>query len=86
LHTISIGLFGQKAFKNVISHGTLAGNDGRKMSKHFGNYTEPEELYDTISADAWRLFLMNSPYLNGEDVALIDAEILNVERKLAMYL
>ncbi len=34
MHSISIGLFGCPAFKNVIAHGTLGGNDGRKMSKH----------------------------------------------------
>ncbi len=84
MHVMSVGLFGKKAFKNVISHGTLAGNDGRKMSKSFGNYTEPTVLYDQISADAWRMFLFNSPFMNGEDVDLLDKDINVVERKLNM--
>lgn len=85
MHVMSVGLFDQKAFRNVIGHGTLAGNDGRKMSKHWGNYTEPTDLYDSISADAWRLFLLSSPFTNGEDAALVDSDVLNVERKLAMF-
>lgn len=85
MHVMAVGLFGQKAFRNAIGHGTLAGNDGRKMSKHWGNYTEPTELYDTISADSWRLFLLSSPFSNGEDAALVDSDVLNVERKLAMF-
>lgn len=84
MHVMSIGLFGKKCFKNVISHGTLAGNDGRKMSKSFGNYTEPTVLYDQLSADAWRMFLFNSPFMNGEDADLIDKDITVVERKLNM--
>lgn len=85
MHVMSIGLFDQKAFKNVIGHGTLAGSDGRKMSKHWGNYTEPTELYDAISADSWRLFLLSSPFTNGEDASLVNSDVLNVERKLNMF-
>lgn len=38
LHAVNVGLFGKNAFKNVIVTGTLAGNDGRKMSKSFNFY------------------------------------------------
>jgi isoleucyl-tRNA synthetase len=81
---VSVGLFGKPAFKNVIAHGTLAGNDGRKMSKSFGNYTDPNILIDSYGADALRLFLMGSPISNGEDVALIDKDVADVSRKLSM--
>ena len=84
MHVMGVGLFGEKSFKNVISHGTLAGNDGRKMSKSFGNYTEPTVLYDEISADAWRVFLLTSPFMNGEDVDLLDKDVALMERKLNM--
>lgn len=84
LHVVSIGLFGQSCFKHVIAHGTLAGNDGRKMSKSYGNYTDPLTLYDNISADAWRFFLMSSPYSSGEDISLKDDLVLDIERKLQM--
>ena len=33
VHAVNVGLFGKNAFENVIVTGTLAGNDGRKMSK-----------------------------------------------------
>ena len=32
VHVVNTALFGDKAYKNVITTGTLAGNDGRKMS------------------------------------------------------
>ena len=84
LHAISVGLFGKAAFKNVIVTGTLAGNDGRKMSKSFGNYTDPNTLMDEYSADSLRFLLLNSPLLSGEDFALKDKDVADVARKLSM--
>ncbi|MBR3137912.1 isoleucine--tRNA ligase [Candidatus Saccharibacteria bacterium] len=87
----SIGAFGEKAkngpknaYKNVITTGTLAGNDGRKMSKSLGNFTDPNELMDQYSADALRFLLLSSPVLSGEDFALLDKDVSDVNRKLAM--
>ncbi len=86
-----IGAFGKKAqkshknaYKNVITTGTLAGNDGRKMSKSLGNYTDPNELMDQYSADALRFLLLSSPVLSGEDFALLDKDVSDVHRKLGM--
>jgi isoleucyl-tRNA synthetase len=84
LHAVSTGLFGKNSFKNVITTGTLAGNDGRKMSKSYGNYTDPNELMDQYSADALRFLLMSSPLMNGEDFSLIDKDVADVARKLSM--
>ncbi|MEO8105673.1 MAG: isoleucine--tRNA ligase [Candidatus Saccharibacteria bacterium] len=84
LHAISVGLFGKAAFKNVIVTGTVAGNDGRKMSKSFGNFTDPNELMDKYSADSLRYLLLSSPLLSGEDFALQDKDVADVARKLSM--
>lgn len=84
LHAVNVGLFGKNAFKNVIVTGTLAGNDGRKMSKSFGNYTDPNELMDQYSADSLRFLLLSSPVLNAEDFSLQDKDVADVARKLSM--
>jgi isoleucyl-tRNA synthetase len=84
LQAVSVGLFGQKAFKNALVHGTIAGNDGRKMSKSFGNYTDPNELMDQYSADSLRFVFLQSPLLNGDDYALIDKDVADIARKLSM--
>jgi len=84
LHTLSVGLFDQKSFKNVVVTGTIAGNDGRKMSKSYGNYTDPNELMDRYSADALRFLLLSSPLLNSEDYSLQDKDVSDVARKLSM--
>ncbi|MDN5819594.1 MAG: isoleucine--tRNA ligase [bacterium] len=84
VHTVSVGLFGESAFKNVITTGIVAGNDGRKMSKSYGNYTDPNELMDNFSADSLRFLLLSSPLLKGEDFSLQDKEVGDVARKLSM--
>lgn len=84
LHAVNVGIFGKNAFKNVIVTGTVAGNDGRKMSKSYGNFTDPGELMDQYSADSLRYLLLSSPLLSGEDFALIDKDVADVARKLSM--
>ncbi len=97
VHTVnttlaSIGAFGKKiqqndgknAYKNVITTGTLAGNDGRKMSKSLGNFTDPNTLIDQYSADSLRFLLVSSPVLAGEDFALLDKDVSDTARKLSM--
>ena len=85
-----IGAFGEageqhkNAYSNVITTGVVAGNDGRKMSKSLGNFTDPNELMDKFSADSLRLLLLSSPLLNGEDFALHDKDVGDVARKLSM--
>ncbi len=84
LHAISVGLFGKPSFKTALVHGTIAGNDGRKMSKSYGNYTDPNELIDIYGADALRFLLLSSPLLNAEDYSLTDKDVGDVARKLNM--
>lgn len=84
LHAVSVGLFEKNAFRNVIVTGTLAGNDGRKMSKSLNNYTDPNLLMDEYSADSLRYLLLSSPVLNGEDFSLVDKDVADIARKLNM--
>ena len=85
-----IGAFGEageqhkNTYSNVITTGVVAGNDGRKMSKSLGNFTDPNELMDKFSADSLRFLLLSSPLLNGEDFALHDKDVGDVARKLSM--
>ncbi len=82
LHAVSVGLQGTNSFKHVVVTGTLAGNDGRKMSKSLGNFTDPMVLLDRYSADALRLLLMSSPVMHGDDFALMDKDVADMQRRL----
>lgn len=74
MHVISNALFDQVAFKNVIVNGTIMGNDGRKMSKSWGNFPDPREMLEKLGADSLRLYLMGSPIVLGQDIAISDQD------------
>ncbi len=84
LHAVNVGLFGENAFKNVIVTGSLMGEDGKKLSKSLGNYTDPNIVMDQYSADALRFTMLSSPVVAGGDFALKDKDISDIQRKLAM--
>jgi len=84
LTAVNVALFGQSPFKNVICTGFINAADGKKMSKKLKNYTDPLELMDQYSADSFRLLMLQSPLLNGEDFALKDNFVKDVARKLGM--
>lgn len=84
VHAVNTALFGEHAYSNVITTGTIMGSDGRKLSKSLGNFTDPNEVMDKFSADSLRFLLLSSPLLNGEDFAIKDKDVGDVARKLSM--
>ena len=46
LHAIATLVFGQKAYKNVVSNGLVLDKNGQKMSKRLGNAADPFETVD----------------------------------------
>lgn len=72
---LSTMVFDQNAFTNVICTGVLAGNDGRKMSKSFGNYPDPKATIEKYGADALRLYFMSSPVMLGEDMNFSEQDL-----------
>ncbi len=73
MHVLSVALFDQPAFANVICHGLVLDEHGRKLSKKLRNYPDPIEVFESIGSDALRWFSMSSPILRGLDLR-IDAE------------
>jgi methionyl-tRNA synthetase len=43
---------------HVLGHGWIMAEDGRKMSKSFGNVVNPNELLDLFGSDATRYYFM----------------------------
>ncbi|MGX7014950.1 valine--tRNA ligase [Vagococcus silagei] len=55
----SLEFTGQKPFENVLIHGLIRAEDGRKMSKSLGNGIDPMDVIEKYGADALRWFLSN---------------------------
>ncbi len=58
-------LTGKPPFKDVVVNGMVAGPDGRKMDKSYGNIIPPEEVLDKYGADALRQWALGAAL--GED-------------------
>ncbi|EFK53609.1 isoleucine--tRNA ligase [Corynebacterium genitalium ATCC 33030] len=74
-HVLSTALFDQVAFKQVVAHGIVLGDDGQKMSKSKGNYPNIYEVFDRDGSDAMRWFLMSSPILRGGNLIVTEQGI-----------
>lgn len=67
---------GEKPFKDVLIHGLVRDEQGRKMSKSLGNGVDPLEIIDKYGADALRLTLVtgNAP---GNDMRWTETKVTN---------
>jgi isoleucyl-tRNA synthetase len=86
LHVLATALFDRPAFRNCVVHGTVLGDDGRKMSKTLRNYPDVYLMFDKYGADAMRWFLMASPVLRGGDMSVTESGIRDAVRQVLLPL
>jgi isoleucyl-tRNA synthetase len=86
LHVLATALFDRPAFRNCVVHGTVLGEDGRKMSKTLRNYPDVYLMFDKYGSDAMRWFLMSSPVLRGGDMSVTEGGIRDAVRQVLLPL
>jgi isoleucyl-tRNA synthetase len=59
---VGLGTRGRPPFKDVVTHGFIVAEDGKKMSKSLGNSIEPEDVIKQSGADIIRLWVAMSDY------------------------
>jgi isoleucyl-tRNA synthetase len=59
---IGLGTRGQAPFRQVLTHGFVVDEQGRKMSKSLGNTVEPEDVIAQSGADVLRLWVAMVDY------------------------
>lgn len=64
---------GRAPYKQLLTHGFVVDQNGRKMSKSIGNVVAPQEVYNEFGADILRLWTASTDY-SGE--LAISKEIL----------
>ncbi|MDR2655465.1 MAG: isoleucine--tRNA ligase [Oscillospiraceae bacterium] len=85
LHNISNAVFERNCFENCIVMGHVQDIYGKKMSKHLGNIIEPNELLDSVGADATRWFFYISSALWAPK-RLSAADVSEYQRKFLLTL
>ncbi|MGT2958169.1 valine--tRNA ligase [Streptococcus bovimastitidis] len=63
----SLEFTNERPFQNVLIHGLIRDEEGRKMSKSLGNGIDPMDVVEKYGADALRWFLSNGS-APGQDV------------------
>ncbi|MGE4351444.1 MAG: isoleucine--tRNA ligase [Bdellovibrionales bacterium] len=62
------GTRGHAPYKNVLTHGFVLDEQGRKQSKSLGNVVDPNEVMAKMGADILRLWVLSSDY--SQDLSL----------------
>ncbi len=87
---ISIATQGKAPYKEVLTHGFVFGEDGRKMSKSLGNYIRPDDIIKNYGADILRLWAASVDYRNdikiGNNIIGQLTEIFKKTRNTARFL
>ncbi len=86
----SIATQGKSPYKQVLTHGFVFGEDGRKMSKSLGNYIRPDDIIKNYGADILRLWAASVDYRNdtkiGDNIIKQLTEIFKKTRNTARFL
>ena len=83
---LSVALFGESSYKNVIVNGIMLSEDGQKLSKRLKNYPDPNLILEKYGADALRYCLLSSPLVKAEDVRFSEAEVNETSKKILLRL
>jgi isoleucyl-tRNA synthetase len=86
MHVISILVFDDIPFKNVVVNGNLLGDDGTKMSKSKGNFPDPNLIIEKYGADALRIYLMSSQLMRAQDLIFKEEIVKQVYRRFNLLL
>ena len=87
---VGLGTRGRAPFREVLTHGFIVAEDGRKMSKSLGNSIDPQDIIKQSGADILRLWVSMSDYTQeirlGKEVLARAVEAYRKMRNTLRYL
>lgn len=86
LTIMATALFDKPAFLHNVTNGIILAEDGEKMSKSKGNFTDPMILVEKFGADSLRFALMNSAAVHADDLKFSDQMVKDVLKSLILPL
>jgi isoleucyl-tRNA synthetase len=79
----SVAVKNQAPFKEVLTHGYIVDEHGKKMSKSIGNVIHPQEIIKKYGADILRLFVSSENYQNDVRISKeLIAKVAEVYKKI----
>ncbi len=85
LLAISTAISGKPPFKNVICTGMILDENGKKISKKYGNFVDPSEYINEFGADIMRLYLIKSPLVNAEPLWFNKTEVGDLFQRIIQF-
>lgn len=86
LLVLSSAVTHKNCIKNCIVHGLVLAKDGKKMSKHLHNYTDPMVLADNMGVDAIRLYMINSQVVRAGNLKFNDKGVHDIIKDVLLPL
>jgi isoleucyl-tRNA synthetase len=87
---VGLGTRGSAPFREVVTHGFIVAEDGRKMSKSLGNTIAPQDIIKQSGADILRLWVSMSDYTQeiriGKEILARAVEAYRKIRNTLRYL
>ncbi len=77
-------LFDKAPYKNVVAHGMLMAEDGKKMSKSLNNYPPMDKILNKYGADSLRLFLLTSSIVKGDSPSFSEKGVDEISKKIVI--
>ncbi|OGH87443.1 MAG: hypothetical protein A3J93_02830 [Candidatus Magasanikbacteria bacterium RIFOXYC2_FULL_42_28] len=86
MHVMSVLLFDDISYENVVCTGTILNDRGEKLSKSKMNYTDPWIIIDQYGVDALRYYLLTSVVLQADNLLFNDREVRDIYNKVVNML
>ncbi|MBI4139273.1 isoleucine--tRNA ligase [Candidatus Uhrbacteria bacterium] len=80
LHVLATALFGKPAFTDVITTGFIMSEEGKKLSKKLKNYKDSWDIMTSVGADTFRLYLLSSAVVRGEQLNFVEKDCEQLQR------
>jgi isoleucyl-tRNA synthetase len=84
LLVLGTSIFGKSPYRNVIVNGLILASDGKKMSKRYKNYPDPNEILESFGADALRAYMIDSPVVRAEELRFDEAGLKEIVRTVIL--
>ncbi len=83
---ISSILFDKIPFENVQTTGIVLSEEGEKMSKSKGNFTDPNIIIEKYGADTMRFYLLSSSIMDADNLKFSDRQVDEIYKKVLVLL
>jgi len=72
MHAVAVLVSDSVAYRNCVCLSHIVDQDGRKMSKSLGNIVDPDDVFETIGADALRWYFLSRVPPDGQKRISVD--------------